>query len=147
MSSLQEGQPAPEFTAKDDQGNTVRLSDFKDKKNVVLYFYPKDDTPGCTIEACNFRDDYSKFQSKDTQILGVSYDDEGSHQAFKTKFNLPFPLLVDADHRIAAAFGVQGDKYANRDTILIDKSGKVKKILRKVDPASHAGEILNLLGN
>jgi len=146
MSSLQEGQPAPEFTAKDDQGNSVRLSDFKDKKNVVLYFYPKDDTPGCTIEACNFRDDYSKFQTKDTQILGVSYDDESSHQAFKKKFNLPFPLLVDSDHRIAQAYGVEGDKYANRDTIVIDKAGKVKKVLRKVDPASHAGEILNLLG-
>ncbi|HEX5033044.1 MAG TPA: peroxiredoxin [bacterium] len=146
MSSLQEGQPAPEFTAKDDQGNTVRLNDFKGKKNVVLYFYPKDDTPGCTIEACNFRDDYSKFQTKDTQILGVSYDDEASHQAFKKKFQLPFPLLVDADHKIAQAYGVQGDKYANRDTILIDKNGKLKKILRKVDPASHSGEILNLLG-
>ncbi len=147
MSSLQEGQPAPEFTAKDDQGQTVRLADFKGVKNVVLYFYPKDDTPGCTIEACNFRDDYSKFQTKDTQILGVSYDDEASHQAFKKKFHLPFPLLVDADHKIAEAYGVQGDKYANRDTIVIDKSGKLKKVLRKVDPASHAGEILNLLGN
>ena len=146
MSSLQEGQPAPEFTAKDDQGNTVRLADFKGKKNVVLYFYPKDDTPGCTIEACNFRDDYSKFQTKDTQILGVSYDDEASHQAFKKKFQLPFPLLVDADHQIAQAYGVQGDKYANRDTIVIDKNGKLKKVLRKVDPASHSGEILNILG-
>lgn len=145
MSSLQEGQAAPEFSAKDDQGNTVSLADFKGKKNVVLYFYPKDDTPGCTIEACNFRDDYSKFQTKDTQILGVSYDDEGSHQAFKKKFSLPFPLLVDADHKIAEAFGVQGDKYANRDTIVIDKNGNLKKVLRKVDPASHSSEILNLL--
>jgi len=146
MSSLQEGQAAPNFNAKDDQGNTVQLSDFKGKKNIVLYFYPKDDTPGCTIEACNFRDSYSQFQTKDTQILGVSYDDAGSHQAFKSKFHLPFPLLVDSDKKIAQAFGVQGDKYAARDTIIIGKDGKILKIFRKVDPASHSGEILNLLG-
>ncbi len=146
MPNLEEGQIAPDFSAQDDQGHTVNLKDFRGKKNVVLYFYPKDDTPGCTIEACNFRDDYSKFQSKDTQILGVSYDDASSHQGFKKKFNLPFPLLVDQDKKIAQAFGVQGDKYANRDTIVIDKEGKIKKMLRKVDPAGHAGELLNILG-
>lgn len=144
--ALTEGQVAPDFTAQDDQGNPVRLSDFRGKKNVILYFYPKDDTPGCTIEACNFRDDISKFQSKDTQILGVSYDDAESHQAFKKKFNLPYPLLVDTDKKIASAFGVQGDQYASRDTIVIDKEGKVKKILRKVDPRAHSGELLNILG-
>jgi len=144
--SLQEGQAAPDFTAKDDQGNTVNLKDFRGKKNVVLYFYPKDDTPGCTIEACNFRDDISKFQSQDTQILGVSFDDAASHQAFKTKFHLPFPLLVDTDKKIASLFEVQGDQYAARDTIVIDKEGKVKKIFRKVDPKGHSGELLNLLG-
>ncbi|HCU25645.1 MAG TPA: peroxiredoxin [Deltaproteobacteria bacterium] len=146
MSSLEEGQAAPDFTAKDDQGNTVRLQDFRGKKNVVLYFYPKDDTPGCTIEACNFRDDYSRFQSAETQILGVSYDDATSHQAFKKKFQLPFPLLVDADHKIAQMFGVQGDKYANRDTIVIAKDGKIMKIIRKVDPKPHSQELLHLLG-
>lgn len=146
MSSLQAGQNAPEFSAQDDQGHTVNLKDFRGKKNVVLYFYPKDDTPGCTIEACNFRDDYSKFQSQDTQILGVSYDDSSSHQAFKEKFKLPFPLLVDSDRSIAQAYGVEGDKYPNRDTIVIDKEGKIKKIIRKVDPKSHSGELLNLLG-
>jgi len=144
--ALAEGQPAPDFTAKDEKGNTVSLKDFRGKKNVILYFYPKDDTPGCTIEACNFRDDISKFQTKDTQILGVSYDDASSHQAFKEKFHLPYPLLVDTDKKIAKAFEVQGDQYANRDTIVIDKEGKVKKILRKVDPKTHSGALLNLLG-
>ena len=146
MSSLQEGQTAPDFTVQDDQGKTVSLKDFQGKKNVVLYFYPKDDTPGCTIEACNFRDAYAQFQTKDTQILGVSFDDQASHQAFKQKFHLNFPLLIDSNRKIAQAFGVQGDKYPNRDTIVIDKNLKILKIYRKVDPASHSGEILNLLG-
>ena len=146
MPPAQEGQTAPEISARDDQGNTVNLKDFQGKKNVVLYFYPKDDTPGCTVEACNFRDDYSKYKDKDTQIFGVSYDDASSHQAFKKKFNLPFPLLVDTDHKIAQAFGVEGDKYANRDTIVIDKEGKIKKILRKIDPKGHSGELLNIIG-
>src|SRR4030095_9280537 len=135
--ALTEGQMAPEISAQDDQGNTVSLKDFRGKKNVILYFYPKDDTPGCTIEACNFRDDISKFQSKDTQILGVSYDDASSHQAFKEKFHLPFPLLVDTDKQIAGTLGVQEDQYESRDTIVIDKEGKVKKIIRKVDPKAH----------
>ena len=146
MSPIEEGQIAPEFSVKDDQGNTVNLKDFRGKKNVVLYFYPKDDTPGCTIEACNFRDDFHKYQDKDTQILGVSFDDAGSHQAFKTKFSLPFPLLVDQDRKIAQSYEVQGDKYPNRDTIVIDKEGKIKKIIRKVDPKGHSGELLNILG-
>ncbi|MFO1518706.1 MAG: peroxiredoxin [bacterium] len=145
--SILEGALAPDFSAKDDQGRTVNLKDFRGKQNVILYFYPKDDTPGCTIEACNFRDDITKFQSKDTQILGVSFDDAQSHQAFKEKFHLPFPLLVDTDKKIAKLFGVQGDQYAARDTIVIDKKGKIKKIIRKVDPKSHSGELLNLLGN
>lgn len=143
---IQEGKPAPDFTAQDEQGNTIRLQDYRGKKNVILYFYPKDDTPGCTIEACNFRDNLSKFQSKETQILGVSFDDAKSHQAFKSKFHLPFPLLVDTDKKIAKLFEVQGDPYAARDTILIDKEGKIKKIFRKVDPKAHSGELLNLLG-
>lgn len=146
MSSLQEGQIAPDFSAQDEQGNTIHLKDFQGKKNIVLYFYPKDDTPGCTIEACNFRDAYSQYQTKDTQILGVSFDDALSHQAFKKKFHLSFPLLVDQDRKIAQAYGVLGDKYPSRDTIIIDKNGKILKIFRKVDPAGHSGEILNLLG-
>lgn len=146
MSSLQEGQASPDFKAQDESGNTVQLSDFKGKKNVILYFYPKDDTPGCTIEACNFRDNLNQFQTADTQILGVSYDDAASHQAFKEKFHLNFPLLVDSDKKIAQTFGVTGDQYAARDTIVIDKEGNLKKILRKVDPKSHSAELLQILG-
>lgn len=150
MSDLKEGQAAPNFQAKDESGNNIQLSDFKGK-NVILYFYPKDDTPGCTIEACNFRDNLNQFQTADTQILGVSYDDAASHQAFKEKFHLNFPLLVDSDKKIAQAYGVQamqmnGQEYATRDTIVIGKDGKVKKILRKVDPKSHAAELLGILG-
>ncbi len=151
MSSLQEGQASPDFKAQDESGNTVQLSDFKGKKNVILYFYPKDDTPGCTIEACNFRDNLNQFQNADTQILGVSYDDAASHQAFKEKFHLNFPLLVDSDRKIAEAFEVKamefkGAEYAERDTIVIDKEGNLKKILRKVDPKSHSAELLQILG-
>ncbi len=146
MPPIQEGQMAPDFSARDDQGNTINLKDFRGKKNVVLYFYPKDDTPGCTIEACNFRDDFSKYQDKETVVLGVSFDDAESHKAFKNKFQLPFPLLVDSDRKIAQAYGVEGDKYPNRDTIVIDKEGKVKKVFRKVDPKPHSGELLNIIG-
>ncbi len=145
MSELLEGSPAPEFSAKDELGNTVQLSDFKGKKNVILYFYPKDDTPGCTIEACNFRDNLNQFQNAETQILGVSFDDAKSHQAFKEKFHLNFPLLVDSDKKIAAAYGVSGAQYAARDTIVIDKEGKIKKVLRKVDPKTHSEQLLQLL--
>lgn len=145
MNSIHEGDFSPEFTAKDEQGNTVSLKDFKGKKNVILYFYPKDDTPGCTIEACNFRDDYSEYQNSETQILGVSFDDENSHQAFKSKFKLPFPLLIDAERKIAQSYGVGGEQYPSRDTILIDKEGKIKKVFRKVDPKQHSVELLRLL--
>ncbi len=145
MSELLEGSPAPEFSAKDELGNTVQLSDFKGKKNVILYFYPKDDTPGCTIEACNFRDNLNQFQNAQTQILGVSFDDAKSHQAFKEKFHLNFPLLVDSDKKIAMAYGVAGEQYAARDTIVIDKEGKIKKVLRKVDPKTHSEQLLQLL--
>ena len=145
MSTIQEGQIAPDFSAKDDQGHTINLKDFNGKQNVVLYFYPKDDTPGCTIEACNFRDAYAQFKTQDTQILGVSFDDSLSHQAFKKKFNLPFPLLIDSEKKIATAYGVEGDKYPQRDTIVIDKHLKILKIMRKVDPTQHSQEILNLL--
>ena len=145
MSELLEGSPAPEFSAKDELGNTVQLSDFKGKKNVILYFYPKDDTPGCTIEACNFRDNLNQFQNAQTQILGVSFDDAKSHQAFKEKFHLNFPLLVDSDKKIAMAYGVAGEQYAARDTIVIDKEGEIKKVLRKVDPKTHSEQLLQLL--
>lgn len=142
---IQEGDFAPEFSAQDEQGNTLRLRDFKGKKNVVLYFYPKDDTPGCTVEACNFRDDYAQYQNRDTQIFGVSFDDAQSHQSFKQKFSLPFPLLIDADKKIAQSYGVAGEQYANRDTVVIDKEGKIKKIFRKVSPKTHSAEVLEAL--
>lgn len=145
MAAIQEGKPAPDFSAEDEAGNRVRLSDFKGKKNVVLYFYPKDDTPGCTVEACNFRDNFPRFRDQQTQILGVSYDDAQSHRHFKKKFNLPFPLLVDSDHKIARAFGVEGEKYAQRDTIVIDKEGLVKRIIRGVDPGGHDKEVLEII--
>lgn len=145
MSSIVEGKPAPNFTAKDEAGHTVKLSDFKGKKNVVLYFYPKDDTPGCTIEACNFRDSWSKYQAADTQVLGVSFDDPASHRSFKEKFDLPFPLLVDEDHSLAKAYGVKGDKFPNRDTIVIDKEGLVSRIIRDVNPGGHDREVLEIL--
>ncbi len=145
MASIQEGSLAPNFIAQDESGNSIQLTDYFGKKNVVLYFYPKDDTPGCTVEACNFRDDLARYQSKDTEILGVSFDEASSHQTFKWKFQLPYPLLVDRDHKIAQAFGVEGDAYASRDTILIDKQGRIQKVFRKVDPKKHSSELLNLL--
>lgn len=145
MANLQEGDLSPQFKVKDELGNEVQLSDFKGKKNVILYFYPKDDTPGCTIEACSFRDHLNQFQTADTQILGVSFDDAKSHQAFKEKFHLNFPLLVDADKEIALAYEVSGDQNPSRDTIVIDKEGKIKKILRKVDPKTHTAQLLEIL--
>ena len=143
--AIQEGDLAPNFTAQDEQKNKISLSDFKGKKNVVLYFYPKDDTPGCTVEACNFRDDYSQYQNQQTQILGVSFDDEKAHQEFKQKFSLPFPLLIDTDKSIAQLYGAAGELYANRDTIVINKEGKIKKIFRKVSPKAHSVEVLEVL--
>ena len=140
-SPLSEGQMAPDFKISDESGKEVSLRDLKGK-NLVLYFYPKDDTPGCTIEACQFRDQFADFQKRNVQIFGISFDNSQSHQAFKQKFSLPFPLLVDAKGQLAQAFGVKGEKYPDRDTILIDAQGKVLKILRGVKPQGHAQEIL-----
>ncbi|MBL7684591.1 MAG: peroxiredoxin [Deltaproteobacteria bacterium] len=145
MPTLEEGSIAPDFSAKDEKGNLISLKDFIGKKQVILYFYPKDDTPGCTIEACNFRDHFRQYKSQNTQILGVSFDDSKSHQNFIDKYQLPYPLLVDADRKIAQAYGVEGDKYPSRDTIVIDQEGKIKKIFRQVDPKNHSTELLSLL--
>ncbi len=109
MAELQAGDIAPDFQTVDDAGNAVKLGDFRGQ-NVVLYFYPKDDTPGCTTQACNFRDSYADVQSHNAVVLGVSPDDSDSHEKFKSKFQLPFPLLVDEDHAIAEAYGVWGEK-------------------------------------
>ncbi|MEH1851919.1 MAG: peroxiredoxin [Nostoc sp.] len=134
------GTDAPAFTAKDTNGNTVSLSDFAGK-TVVLYFYPKDDTPGCTKQACSFRDAQSQYQSKDVVVLGVSADDEVSHQAFTQKYNLNFPLLADTDKSLIKAFDV--DK---RITYVIDPTGKITHVDANVNTTTHASDILAALG-
>lgn len=150
---LKEGDKAPAFTSKDQDGKTVKLSDYKSKR-VVLYFYPKDDTPGCTKEACSFRDADDVFNSKGIKVLGVSTDDEKSHQKFISKFQLPFDLLADTDKKIVEAYGVWGEKsmYGKkymgtlRKTFLIDENGKIAKIFDKVNVAEHADEVLAAFG-
>jgi thioredoxin-dependent peroxiredoxin len=139
------GSNAPAFTAKDTNGNTVSLSDFKGK-TVVVYFYPKDDTPGCTKQACSFRDAQSDYQSKDVVVLGVSVDDEASHQAFTQKYNLNFPLLVDTDKSLVKAFDVDGGGYAKRVTFVIDGNGKIVHVDDAVSTATHASDVLAALG-
>ncbi len=147
--ALSTNSKAPDFTAKDTQGNTVSLSDFAGK-TVVLYFYPKDDTPGCTKEACSFRDNYSAYQAKDVVVLGVSTDDEVSHQAFTSKYNLPFPLLADVDGSITKAYDLysemNGMGYAKRVTYVIDGQGSIIRVYDSVKTETHASDILADLG-
>jgi thioredoxin-dependent peroxiredoxin len=146
---LREGDDAPDFTTRDENGDQVRLSDLRGQK-VALYFYPKDDTPGCTKEACSFRDNYSAVEEAGVKVLGVSLDDEASHQAFISKYDLPFTLLSDTDRSVSEAYGVYGEqtwgdrKYMGlaRKTFLIDEEGKIKKIFDKVNVESHADEVL-----
>jgi peroxiredoxin Q/BCP len=146
---LKEGSAAPAFNTKDANGETVSLKDLRGQK-VVLYFYPKDDTPGCTKEACSFRDAFSQYKKKGIAVLGVSPDSEASHQKFVTKYKLPFTLLADTDRSIAEAYGVWGEKKfmgrtymgVHRTTFLIDEKGKIKKIFAKVKPEDHASEVL-----
>jgi len=152
MTELQEGQQAPEFSAKDQDGNRINLADFAGK-TVVLYFYPKDDTPGCTSEACDFRDNYQGLSAKDIVVLGVSVDDEKSHKKFIAKHNLPFPLLADTDKEIVTAYGVWGEKSmygktymgTNRKTFIIDKEGNLAHIISKVDTKNSTAQVLELL--
>lgn len=139
--ALSEGITAPNFTAKDDEGNSVSLADFEGK-TVVLYFYPKDDTPGCTKEACSFRDSYADYEGKDIAVLGVSRDDETSHKAFKDKFSLPFPLIVDTDGTISQAYEVEGGGYSKRATFVIDGKGVIKKVYESIKTDTHATDIL-----
>lgn len=139
------GTDAPAFTAKDTNGNTVSLSDFAGK-TVVLYFYPKDDTPGCTKQACSFRDAQSEYQGKDVVILGVSADDEASHQAFTAKYNLNFPLLADTDKSLIKAYDVDGGGYAKRVTYVIDGDGKIIHVDASVNTTTHASDVLAALG-
>ena len=145
----QEGQKAPDFALPSHTGNTVRLADFKGKKNVILYFYPRDDTPGCTREACDFRDRHELLGSRDTVVLGVSKDPLESHLRFATKYELPFPLLSDAQGDVVERYGVWKEKKSygrtfmgiERTTFLIDKQGVLRKIFPRVDPEGHAAAI------
>ena len=139
--ALSVGTTAPAFTVKDTKGNTVSLSDYQGK-TVVLYFYPKDDTPGCTKQACSFRDAYAEYQGKDIAIFGVSLDDEASHQAFTEKYGLPFPLLADTDGAMMKAYDVDGGGYAKRVTYVIDGSGKIVTVDAAVNTSTHAQDIL-----
>ena len=146
---IQSGIPAPEISLPDENGTIRRLSDFRGRP-VVPYFYPKDDTPGCTTEACNFRDDYSAYTKADVVILGVSPDDPKSHTKFKEKYTLPFPLLADDGHKVCDRYGVWGPKkmmgreYEGvlRTTFLIDKNGKIARVFEHVKPAEHSAEVL-----
>ncbi|MBO8164654.1 MAG: thioredoxin-dependent thiol peroxidase [Brevibacillus sp.] len=146
---IEAGQPAPDFTLSASNGQTVSLNDYRGK-NVVLYFYPKDMTPGCTTEACDFRDYHPKFAELNTVVLGVSPDDVASHDKFAAKHELPFPLLADTDHKVAESYGVwvlkkmYGREYMGiqRSTFVIDKEGKVAKVWPNVKVAGHVQEVL-----
>ncbi|MBF2089171.1 MAG: peroxiredoxin [Synechococcales cyanobacterium K44_A2020_017] len=143
--ALQEGVKAPDFTVKDTHGNTITLADYAGK-HVVLYFYPKDDTPGCTKEACSFRDNYTAYQGKNIAVFGVSTDNEASHQAFTSKFDLPFPLLADTEGTITKAYDVDGGGYAKRVTYVIGTDGMITKVYTSVKTDTHATDILADLG-
>jgi len=151
---IAEGQEAPDFELTSDAGETVKLSDLRGKP-VVLYFYPKDDTPGCTTQACGIRDAYGEFERAGAVVLGVSPDDERSHVKFRNKYELPFTLLADTEHEVADRYGVWGEKKfmgkkymgVNRSTFVIDEGGKVKKVFEKVTPATHADDVLAALAS
>jgi len=137
------GDNAPDFEGPTTEGKTLGLKDFLGKKNVVLYFYPKDDTPGCTKEACSFRDNLQPIRSLGAEIIGVSVDSVESHKKFSTKFSLPFPLISDKEKRIAKAYGVlRATGTTNRVTFIIDKNGKIAKIFPKVDVSKHTEEVV-----
>ena len=152
--AVEEGRPAPDFTLTSDSGEPVSLSSLKGSP-VVLYFYPKDDTPGCTAQACGIRDAYGEFEDAGAIVLGVSPDGEASHARFKEKFDLPFTLLADTEHEVADAYGVWGEKsYAgktymgvNRSTFVIDEDGNVARIFLNVKPDEHADQVLEALGS
>jgi peroxiredoxin Q/BCP len=149
---LEEGTQAPDFTLPDENGTEVSLSQFRGKK-VVIYFYPKDDTPGCTKEACNFRDNYDAILEKGAVVLGVSADSQKSHQKFKSKYELPFFLLSDPDKAMIQEYGAWGEKkmYGKtyegviRSTYVIDEDGKIAKVFPTVKPAEHGAEVLGVL--
>jgi len=144
---IEEGKPAPDFTLDSDSGESVTLSELKGKP-VVLYFYPKDDTPGCTRQACGIRDAYGEFEQAGAVVLGVSADNEASHERFKEKYSLPFTLLADPEHELGEPYGVaqEGKNSYERSTFVIDADGNVARIMRRVNPDSHADEVLAALG-
>ncbi|MFZ2096549.1 MAG: thioredoxin-dependent thiol peroxidase [Anaerolineales bacterium] len=149
---IKSGIPAPEFSLPDETGTTRSLSEFLGRP-LILYFYPKDNTTGCTTEACNFRDDYSQYTQAGVTILGVSPDSPQSHAKFKAKYGLPFPLLADAEHKVCELYGVWGTKvnYGRqyqgvfRTTFLIDEKGKIVRVFEKVKPAEHSEQVLAAL--
>ncbi len=151
--AIGEGQKAPDFTLPADDGKKYSLSEFLGKKEVVLYFYPKDDTPGCTAEACAFRDSLSKLNSRGVQVLGVSLDDLDSHSKFRSKYSLNFPLLSDTDAKVSKAYGVYKEKNMygkkfwgiERSTFVIDKQGRIKKAFRRVKVEGHIDEVMAAL--
>jgi peroxiredoxin Q/BCP len=148
MKHLKVGDQAPEFTSKDQNGNEVKLSDYKGKR-VVIYFYPKDNTPGCTMQACNIRDNYAEIQEKGIQIFGVSADTEKKHQGFIEKYSLPFPLLADLDHELLNLYGVWGEKKfmgrvydgIHRTTFVLNEDHKIIEIIEKPKTKAHSEEI------
>lgn len=147
---LKVGDKVPEFSAKDQDGNTINLSDYKGKK-LVVFFYPKANTPGCTVEACNLRDNYKALQDAGYELLGVSADSQKKQANFKKKFNFPFPLLADEDHTVLETFGVWGPKKfmgrefdgIHRTTFLINGDGMVERVIEKVKTKDHAAQILD----
>lgn len=152
MTTLKKGDKAPAFTAKNQNGNLVSLSDFNGK-SIILYFYPKDNTPGCTKEACSLRDGYEKLQGLGFEVIGVSPDSEASHQKFIDKYNLPYTLISDTDRQVATTYGVFGEKKMygklvkgiHRTTFIIDGNGEISEVISKVDTAEHVEQILKLL--
>lgn len=149
MKTLKEGDKVPQFTAKDQDGNEIKLSDYQGKK-LVVFFYPRANTPGCTAEACNLRDNYSALQAKGYSLLGVSEDSQKKQASFRDKYEFPFPLLADEDHTVIDAFGVWGPKKfmgkeydgIHRMTFIIDEKGVVEKVIDKVKTKDHAAQIL-----
>jgi thioredoxin-dependent peroxiredoxin len=149
---VEQGKPAPDFELQTDSGETVRLSDQRGKQ-VVLYFYPKDDTPGCTTQACGIRDAYGEFERAGAVVFGISPDDVASHEEFKEKYELPFTLLADDGHKVAEEYGVWGERKnygktymgIERSTFVIAEDGTVKKVMRRVKPDTHADDVLAVL--
>jgi peroxiredoxin Q/BCP len=152
MATLKEGDKAPDFTAKNQNGQNISLSGYLGK-SVILYFYPKDDTPGCTAEACSFRDNYQSLLSQGFEVIGVSTDDEKSHKKFETKYNLPFTLIADHEKTIVEAYGVWVEKSmygktymgTSRTTFLIGPDGLIKNVISKVDTKNSSRQIIDLL--